>query len=717
MPVSRGRSSLRSLGMRLWVLIAVLALMQGAAAYALASWVDQVRIGGDRYDAIVAARALETQAQSSELRLDDMQLAVQELAVSPKDPALQLARLERLRVDYEERTAPIVAAADQAELKNAMSEVVQAAAAYFAELDGAFAQAAGDGNKKVLRNLATGSLADKFLAHSNQVDGVVDLSAAEAARAEQEAGREFVARRNAALGIGVGLLALAALSCWFTMHGIAKRLRGMQDSATIEFPRLLAEADQAGESVVMPVPYPGPPTAGRDQLARTERAMQEVISSAMIATYHRARQRQITADTLSHFGRQNQRLAATALESGRKGSAELRESLLALDRTARQMLAIGGAPADEREPTAIAELVTAAAPPHSESRYISSLDHATVGAEAVADVEQILGELFDNALRHSPAGTKVAIVGEATQREYHLSICDQGLGIEPTRLSELNELLLSGEDDVYESRQLGLTVVSRLALRNDIEVSLSAERHGGITALVRLPAPVLTDGEGISAVAAEREVETEAKWIEDTWTIEPITDIEPVPLRNPGDLNGHPATAVGRAATGGYGGSGDGLAAAPAEGRFGDDRFGDDLFDDDQPDEGEDVEEAEEVEESADYEFARRYVGDTVSSWRPGTMDYGRGSGADVADDEPDADLDDNSDDDPGEAADEGLPRRIRGGTLTEIQLAAVAGADQSLKSPVRPRTAEESAATLAAWSSGIRRAMNELDEKVGYSQ
>ena len=70
-------------------------------------------------------------------------------------------------------------------------------------------------------------------------------------------------------------------------------------------------------------------------------------------------------------------------------------------------------------------------------------------------------------------------------------VSDDGLGIEPQQLAALNDVLAKGEVDLHDSRRLGLSVVARLAFRNDIEVSLSHKSTGGLIARVVASADLL----------------------------------------------------------------------------------------------------------------------------------------------------------------------------------------------------------------------------------
>jgi hypothetical protein len=71
---------------------------------------------------------------------------------------------------------------------------------------------------------------------------------------------------------------------------------------------------------------------------------------------------------------------------------------------------------------------------------------------------------------------------------YVVEVEDRGLGIPESRLSAFNERLAQPpEFDLADSDQLGLFVVSRLAARHQIKVSLRGSPYGGTAAIVLMP--------------------------------------------------------------------------------------------------------------------------------------------------------------------------------------------------------------------------------------
>jgi signal transduction histidine kinase len=112
---------------------------------------------------------------------------------------------------------------------------------------------------------------------------------------------------------------------------------------------------------------------------------------------------------------------------------------------------------------------------------------AVVGA-AVADVIHLLAELIENAATFSPPNTRVSVRADRVGNGFVVEVEDRGLGITAGALAAINARLANPpEFDLADSDQLGLFVVSRLADRHKIKVSLRESPYGGTTAIVLMP--------------------------------------------------------------------------------------------------------------------------------------------------------------------------------------------------------------------------------------
>ncbi|MFI6887863.1 sensor histidine kinase [Streptosporangium canum] len=112
----------------------------------------------------------------------------------------------------------------------------------------------------------------------------------------------------------------------------------------------------------------------------------------------------------------------------------------------------------------------------------------SVVGTVVTDVIHLVAELVENAAIFSPPHTTVNIQGEMVARGYAIEVEDRGLGITPDEMAQLNRRLADPpEFDLADSDRLGLFVVTQLAARHGIRVSLRPSPFGGTTAIVLLP--------------------------------------------------------------------------------------------------------------------------------------------------------------------------------------------------------------------------------------
>jgi hypothetical protein len=88
----------------------------------------------------------------------------------------------------------------------------------------------------------------------------------------------------------------------------------------------------------------------------------------------------------------------------------------------------------------------------------------------------------------SPPNTRIEVRAERVGTGLAAEVEDRGLGLSPDELDDINARLASPpEFDPANSEQLGLFVISRLAARHNIKVSLRRSVYGGTTAVVLLP--------------------------------------------------------------------------------------------------------------------------------------------------------------------------------------------------------------------------------------
>jgi two-component system, OmpR family, sensor kinase len=108
---------------------------------------------------------------------------------------------------------------------------------------------------------------------------------------------------------------------------------------------------------------------------------------------------------------------------------------------------------------------------HLELRFASRTIEALCDPVRVAQIMRIL---IDNALTHTPPGTRIVVTATRDDRLVRLAVRDDGSGIEPTALARIFEPFYTGDD--VQGSGLGLTIASELAERMSGRLSVRSER-------------------------------------------------------------------------------------------------------------------------------------------------------------------------------------------------------------------------------------------------
>ncbi|MGE6099448.1 beta-lactam sensor histidine kinase BlrB [Aeromonas salmonicida] len=104
-------------------------------------------------------------------------------------------------------------------------------------------------------------------------------------------------------------------------------------------------------------------------------------------------------------------------------------------------------------------------------------------------VEQALGNLLDNALDFSPAGSTVRLTGEMHADGYRFQVRDQGPGIPDYALPRIFERFYSlPRPDKGKSSGLGLSFATEVARQHGGRLNLCNQPEGGVQAELWLPA-------------------------------------------------------------------------------------------------------------------------------------------------------------------------------------------------------------------------------------
>jgi two-component system, OmpR family, sensor kinase len=114
--------------------------------------------------------------------------------------------------------------------------------------------------------------------------------------------------------------------------------------------------------------------------------------------------------------------------------------------------------------------------------------HLSTRTDVMCDpvqVAQIVRILIDNALTHTASGTKILLSAGRSGTTVHVAVHDDGLGIEPDRLTRIFEPFYTA--DVAHGAGLGLAIASELAGRMNGRLTVQSE-PGATTFELSLPA-------------------------------------------------------------------------------------------------------------------------------------------------------------------------------------------------------------------------------------
>ena len=258
-----------------------------------------------------------------------------------------------------------------------------------------------------------------------------------------------------------------------------------------------------GENVDVNAEAP-PLRVGRDEIGRVGQAFDLVRQTAIRAAVEEARLRQGLNDVFRSLARRSQSLLHRQLTlldqmERRASDPEALDDLFRLDhlttrmrRHAEGLVILAGAPPGRgwSSPVRMVDVMRGAIAEVEDYARVSvaTRSQAALTGSAVADVIHLLAELIENATTLSPPYTSVRVSGDTVAHGFVIEVEDRGLGIGPTRLAELNDRLANPpEFNPSDSEQLGLFVVSQLAKRHGIRVTLKASPYGGTAAIVLIP--------------------------------------------------------------------------------------------------------------------------------------------------------------------------------------------------------------------------------------
>ncbi|MEU3632951.1 sensor histidine kinase [Streptomyces fradiae] len=248
----------------------------------------------------------------------------------------------------------------------------------------------------------------------------------------------------------------------------------------------------------------------KDEIGQVGQALNTLQRAAVEAAVKQADMRRGVSEVFVNLARRNQVLLhrqltlLDAMERRTEDTGELAD-LFRLDHLTTRMrrhaeglvILSGAAPSRQwRKPVQLMDVVRAAVAEVEDYERIEvrRLPRIGVAGPAVADLTHLVAELLENATVFSPPHTAVQVQGERVTNGFTLEIHDRGLGMSQEDLLDANlRLAETPEFELSDTDRLGLFVVSRLARRQHVKVSLQPSPYGGTTAVVFIPADLLTE--------------------------------------------------------------------------------------------------------------------------------------------------------------------------------------------------------------------------------
>jgi signal transduction histidine kinase len=314
---------------------------------------------------------------------------------------------------------------------------------------------------------------------------------------------------------GLGLVAVIAsvIVSVTTARSLVRQLERLRTAARElaehRLPSVVARL-QHGDEVDVRAEAP-PLEFGNDEIGEVGQAFNAVQETAIRVAVEQAELRRGVRDVFLSLARRTQALVHRQLRlldtmERRETNSEELEDLFRVDhlatrmrRNAENLIVLSGAVPGRgwRRPVPFVDVVRGAlAEVEDYTRVtVSPISSSALAGRAVGDVIHLLAELIENAVSFSPPYTIVQVSGQRVANGFAVEIEDRGLGMSESDLAAANELVRNPpEFNLTSTVRLGLYVVSRLAQRHGIRVSLKDSPYGGTTAVVLVPLALVIDG-------------------------------------------------------------------------------------------------------------------------------------------------------------------------------------------------------------------------------
>ncbi|NEA99317.1 nitrate- and nitrite sensing domain-containing protein [Streptomyces sp. SID13726] len=248
------------------------------------------------------------------------------------------------------------------------------------------------------------------------------------------------------------------------------------------------------------------PITSTDEIGEVARAFDHIHREAVRLAAEQALLRANINTILGNLARRNQslierQLALITTLEGKEADPDQLANLFALDhlatrvrRNGENLLVLGGeTPAQQwDQPLPLVDVIRAASSEveQYERIQLAGVPEAEIDERAVNALVHLLAELLENATTFSSPHMAVHVTAERMpDGRIMLEIFDEGIGLPPDELAEINRILADPPTvDAAISQRMGLYVVGRLADRHGIRVQLRPSgKDRGTTALVMLP--------------------------------------------------------------------------------------------------------------------------------------------------------------------------------------------------------------------------------------
>jgi hypothetical protein len=296
--------------------------------------------------------------------------------------------------------------------------------------------------------------------------------------------------------------------------------------ATERLPSVV-ERLRRGDDVDVDAESPVPGTSSIAEVSRIAESFGTVQSAAVSAAVDQARLRKGVNQVFLNISMRNQSLLHRQLGmldamERRTSEPEALADLFRIDhlttrmrRHAEGLIILSGSVPGRgwRDPVPVVDVLRAAVAEVEDYVRVdvNSESEDLVAGSAVSDVIHLIAELVENATVFSPPNTRIEVRAERVGTGLVAEVEDRGLGLSAEELADINRRLASSQEfDLAHSDQLGLFVVSQLAARHEIEVSLRRSVYGGTTAVVLLPFGVIVRAEEGPPVRGDQ-----GEWVSD----------------------------------------------------------------------------------------------------------------------------------------------------------------------------------------------------------